>query len=239
MNYTLRPLGDHAVVIQLGTSIQQETHEMVKAVTTFFETRTIDWLVEFIPAFTTVTLYYDPIRIIESNKPFQNTLPYKIICSEIEHMLSQLTIGEQSDSRIVDIPVCYGGEFGPDIEEVVDHNHMSTEEVITKHSNGDYLVYMIGFAPGFPYIGGMSPDIATPRRESPRLKIPAGSVGIAGEQTGVYPIETPGGWQLIGRTPLKLFKPNNDDSPSLLKAGDRIRFTPISFEEYKALEEEQ
>ncbi|MGD6957550.1 5-oxoprolinase subunit PxpB [Rossellomorea aquimaris] len=239
MNYTLRPLGDHAIVIQLGTSIQQETHEMVKAVTTFFETRTIDWLVEFIPAFTTVTLYYDPIRIIESNKPFQNTLPYKIVCSEIEHLLSQLTIGEQSDSRIVDIPVCYGGEFGPDIEEVADHNHMSTEEVIAKHSIGDYLVYMIGFAPGFPYIGGMSPDIATPRRESPRLKIPAGSVGIAGEQTGVYPIETPGGWQLIGRTPLKLFKPNNDDSPSLLKAGDRIRFTPISLEEYKTLEEEQ
>jgi inhibitor of KinA len=239
LNYSLRPLGDHAVVIQLGKSIQHETHEMVKAVTTFFENRTIDWLVEFIPAFTTVTLYYDPIKIIESHKPFQNTLPYTIVCSEIEHMLSQLTTLEQSDSRIVDIPVCYGGEFGPDLEEVANHNHMSTEEVITKHSNGDYLVYMIGFAPGFPYIGGMSPEIATPRRESPRLKIPAGSVGIAGEQTGVYPIETPGGWQLIGRTPLKLFKPNNDDSPSLLKAGDRIRFTPISFEEYKALEEEQ
>lgn len=239
MNYSLRPLGDHAIVIQLGNSIQQETHEMVKTVTTFFETRTIEWLVEIIPAFTTVTLYYDPIKIIESHKPFQNTLPYKIVCSEIEHMLSQITTLEQSDSRIVDIPVCYGGEFGPDLEEVANHNHISTEDVIAKHSKGDYLVYMIGFAPGFPYIGGMSPDIATPRRESPRLKIPAGSVGIAGEQTGVYPIETPGGWQLIGRTPLKLFKPNNNDSPSLLKAGDRIRFTPISFEEYKVLEEEQ
>ncbi|MGM0752151.1 MAG: 5-oxoprolinase subunit PxpB [Bacillota bacterium] len=239
MNYSLRPLGDHAIVIQLGKSIQQETHEMVKAVTTFFENRTIDWLVELIPAFTTVTLYYDPIKIIESHKPFQNTLPYTIVCSEIEQMLSKLTTLEQSDARIVDIPVCYGGEFGPDLEEVANHNHMSTEEVIEKHTNGDYLVYMIGFAPGFPYIGGMSPEIATPRRESPRLKIPAGSVGIAGEQTGVYPIETPGGWQLIGRTPLKLFKPNDDDSPSLLKAGDRIRFTPISLEEYKALEEEQ
>ncbi|WP_052504549.1 5-oxoprolinase subunit PxpB [Rossellomorea aquimaris] len=239
MNYSLRPLGDHAIVIQLGKSIQQETHEMVKAVTTFFENLTIDWLVELIPAFTTVTLYYDPIKIIESHKPFQNTLPYTIVCSEIEQLLSKLTTLEQSDARIVDIPVCYGGEFGPDLEEVANHNHMSTEDVIEKHTNGDYLVYMIGFAPGFPYIGGMSPEIATPRRESPRLKIPAGSVGIAGEQTGVYPIETPGGWQLIGRTPLKLFKPNDDDSPSLLKAGDRIRFTPISLEEYKALEEEQ
>lgn len=239
MTYTIRPQGDHAVVIQLGNSIQQDTHELVKAVTNLFENQKIDWLVEFIPAFTTVTLYYDPIKIIESHKPFQNTLPYTVVCSEIEHMLSHLKTGEQEESRIIDIPVCYGGEFGPDLEEVANHHHMSTDDVIKIHTNGDYLVYMIGFAPGFPYIGGMSPEIATPRRESPRLKIPAGSVGIAGEQTGVYPIETPGGWQLIGRTPVKLFKPDNGESPSLLKAGDRIRFTPISPEEYKALEEDQ
>ncbi|MCA1059835.1 5-oxoprolinase subunit PxpB [Rossellomorea aquimaris] len=239
MNYTLRPLGDHAVVIQLGSSIQNETHERVKAVTNLFENQRPHWLVEYIPAFTTVTLYYDPMKIIESHQPYQHTLPYKIVCSEIEHALSNMTLGEQEGSRIIDIPVCYGGEFGPDLEEVANHHQLTTEEIISKHANGDYLVYMIGFAPGFPYIGGMSPDIATPRRKSPRLKIPAGSVGIAGEQTGVYPIETPGGWQLIGRTPLKLFKPENDDSPSLLQAGDRIRFKPISFEEYKALEEEQ
>ena len=239
MNYTLRPLGDHAIVIQLGSSIQQETHDLVKAVTNIIETHSFDWLLEYIPAFTTVTLYYDPIKITESHKPFQNTLPYKVVCSEIEHMLSTLKTEEKEEARIIDIPVCYGGEFGPDLEEVADHHQLSTEEVITKHSNGDYLVYMIGFAPGFPYIGGMSPEIATPRRKSPRLKIPAGSVGIAGEQTGVYPIETPGGWQLIGRTPIKLFQPDHAESPSLLKAGDRIRFTPISLEEYKALEEEQ
>jgi inhibitor of KinA len=239
LNYTLRPLGDHAVVIQLGNSIQQETHELVKSVTNLIEIQSIDWLVEFIPAFTTVTLYYDPIKIIESHMPFQNTLPYSVVCSEIKDLLSELTNDEKTEPRIVDIPVCYGGEFGPDLEEVANHHHLSTEEVINIHSNGDYLVYMIGFAPGFPYIGGMSSEIATPRRKSPRLKIPAGSVGIAGEQTGVYPIETPGGWQLIGRTPVKLFQPDNNASPSLLKAGDRIRFTPISLEEYKALEEEQ
>ncbi|QHE59988.1 5-oxoprolinase subunit PxpB [Rossellomorea vietnamensis] len=239
LKYTLRPLGDHAVVIQLGSSIQQETHDLVKAVTNLIETQSFDWLVEYIPAFTTVTLYYDPIKLTDSHKPFQNTLPYTVVCSEIENMLSNLKTGEKGEARIIDIPVCYGGEFGPDLEEVANHHQLSTEEVITKHMNGDYLVYMIGFAPGFPYIGGMSPEIATPRRKSPRLKIPAGSVGIAGEQTGVYPIETPGGWQLIGRTPLKLFKPDNNDSPSLLKAGDRIRFTPISLEEYRALEEEQ
>jgi inhibitor of KinA len=239
LNYTLRPLGDHAIVIQLGNSIQQETHESVKAVTHLFENQTPDWLVELIPAFTTVTLYYDPISIIESHRPFQNTLPYPVVCSEIEHMLSHLNTYKKEEARIIDIPVCYGGEFGPDLEDIANHHQLSPEEVIKIHTNGDYLVYMIGFAPGFPYIGGMSSEIATPRRKSPRLKIPAGSVGIAGVQTGVYPIETPGGWQLIGRTPVKLFQPDNDDSPSLLKAGDRIRFTPISLEEYKALEEEQ
>ncbi|MBN8192366.1 5-oxoprolinase subunit PxpB [Bacillus sp. NTK074B] len=239
MNYTIRPLGDHAVVIQLGSSIQQETHEQVKALTNLFENQTPDWLVEYVPAFTTVTLYYDPIKIVESQKPFQNTPPYTVVCSKIEHMLSHLTPAEQVDAQIIDIPVCYGGDFGPDLEEVANHHHISVEEVIEKHSHGDYLVYMIGFAPGFPYIGGMSQEIATPRKKSPRLNIPAGSVGIAGEQTGVYPIETPGGWQLIGRTPLNLFRPDHDDSPSLLNAGDRIRFKPISLEEYKALEEEQ
>ncbi|MCA1064294.1 5-oxoprolinase subunit PxpB [Rossellomorea sp. AcN35-11] len=237
MDYSIRPLSDHAVVIQLGNSIQQETHERVKAVSTFFEARTIDWLVEIVPAFTTVTLFYDPIKIIDSCRTSHSASPYSIVCSQLGEMLTQLAVEKQSDARIVDIPLCYGGEFGPDLEVVANHNHMTTEEVIKRHSTGDYLVYMIGFAPGFPYIGGMSKDIATPRRDSPRLRIPAGSVGIAGEQTGVYPIETPGGWQLIGRTPLRLFDPADDDSPSLLKAGDRIRFTPISLEEFKALEE--
>jgi inhibitor of KinA len=132
--------------------------------------------------------------------------------------------------------VCYGGELGPDLEFVAEHNKLSAEEVIGIHSASVYLVYMIGFAPGFPYIGGMSGKIAAPRRSSPRLKIPAGSVGIAGSQTGIYPIETPGGWQLIGQTPLKLFQPESK-SPSLLKAGDVIQFKPISYNQF--LEEKE
>ena len=134
--------------------------------------------------------------------------------------------------RTVSIPVCYGGEFGPDLEYVARHNNLTTDEVIHIHSSGEYLVYMIGFAPGFPFLGGLSPKIATPRRPSPRATIPAGSVGIAGMQTGVYPIETPGGWQLIGRTPQKLFLPN-ENPPSLLQAGDVVKFCPISFQEYQ------
>jgi inhibitor of KinA len=134
----------------------------------------------------------------------------------------------------VDIPVCYGGDYGPDLDAVSFHTGLSTEEVVAIHGEPDYLVYMIGFAPGFPYLGGMSERLASPRRESPRAKIPPGSVGIAGSQTGVYPIETPGGWQLIGRTPLRLFRPERDE-PSLLRTGDRVRFHAIERAEYRDL----
>ena len=136
--------------------------------------------------------------------------------------------------RVVRIPVLYGGEFGPDLDFVAKHNGLTKDEVIAIHTSGDYTVHMIGFAPGFPFIGGMSERIAAPRRETPRLKIPARSVGIAGVQTGVYPIETPGGWQLIGRTPLELFLPD-ENPPSLLVAGDKITFYEITSEEYQDL----
>jgi len=143
-------------------------------------------------------------------------------------------VSQEQKQEIVEIPVCYGGKFGPDLEIVAKHNQLTPDEVITIHSEGLYLIYMIGFAPGFPYLGGLSDKIATPRRESPRFKIPAGTVGIAGDQTGVYPIETPGGWQLIGRTPVKLFNPKHS-SPTLLKTGSYIRFIPIPPKEYEQL----
>jgi inhibitor of KinA len=143
---------------------------------------------------------------------------------------------KESKQRFVEIPVCYGGEYGPDLEAVAEYHHLSTSEVVEIHSKEEYLVYMIGFAPGFPYLGGMSEEIATPRRHSPRLSIPEGSVGIAGMQTGVYPISTPGGWQLIGRTPLELFCPN-ENPPTLLQSGDIVKFVPISLEEYQANKE--
>ncbi len=122
-------------------------------------------------------------------------------------MLHRLGEASEPPPRTVEIPVCYGGEFGEDLAFVAEHADLTPDEVIEIHSGAEYLVYMLGFAPGFPYLGGMPERITAPRRDSPRLKIPAGSVGIAGSQTGVYPIETPGGWRLIGRTPLALFRP--------------------------------
>jgi inhibitor of KinA len=234
MDYRFHPLGDNAVIIELGEDINLETHQKVNMVTTLFDEQPFEWMIEYVPAFTTVTVFYDPLKISDFSS---STLPYDYVCGQLKPLLESLKIGEFSSERIVEIPVCYGGELGPDLEYVAEYNGLTPEEVIHIHSSGDYLVYMIGFAPGFPYIGGMSEKIATPRRESPRLKIPAGSVGIAGKQTGIYPIETPGGWQLIGRTPIKLFRPD-DKSPSLLKAGDRIRFKPITIEEYEQWKED-
>lgn len=154
----------------------------------------------------------------------------------INTLFLQLKDQDLYKERIVSIPVLYGGEVGPDLEYVAKHHGISPEEVIQIHSKNDYLVYMIGFAPGFPYLGGLDERIATPRKKTPRLQIAAGSVGIAGNQTGVYPLETPGGWQIIGRTPRKLFLPNQSP-PTLLQSGDTIRFVPITPEEYKVYQE--
>ncbi|MDR7073243.1 5-oxoprolinase subunit PxpB [Fictibacillus barbaricus] len=232
MDFTLEPLGDTAVIIELGTDINLDTHQKVKTVSKALDENLYDWMIEYVPGFTTVSVFYDPMKI-NSEK-----LPYENVAKQLISLLKNLNAGEDTEARVVTIPVCYGGEFGPDLEEVAEHNGLTPEEVIEIHSNGDYLVYMIGFAPGFPYIGGMSEKIAAPRRKDPRLKIPAGSVGIAGKQTGVYPIETPGGWQLIGKTPRALFLPNGE-SPSLLKAGDKIKFEPITIEEFQNWEENE
>lgn len=226
MKYWLYPLGDNGITVEFGRTIDLETHKKVKAFSDTLDRSPFLGLIEYVPAYTTVSLFYDLTYFSKS--------PYQKVCQVIEGLLANLQINQQLSSRIVKIPVCYGGEFGPDLEFVAKHNNLSEEEVIRIHSSGEYLVYMIGFAPGFPYLGGMPEQIATPRRSSPRLIIPAGSVGIAGKQTGVYPIETPGGWQLIGRTPLTLFQPQTAP-PSLLQSGDQISFIPISKAEYESL----
>lgn len=233
MEFTLHPLDDRSVMIELGKEINNETVEKVKQLSSFFEEQSLDWLIEYVPAFTTISIFYDPMYFFNS---LEKALPYTRVCEKIKELLLNFKMNERSEPRTVEIPVCYGGELGPDLDHVATYNHLTPEEVIDYHSSGDYTVYMIGFAPGFPYIGGMPEKLATPRKKTPRLKIPVGSVGIAGIQTGVYSIETPGGWQLIGRTPKKLFRPW-EDVPSVLKAGDKIIFKPISLKEFKEWED--
>ncbi|TYR79366.1 5-oxoprolinase subunit PxpB [Priestia megaterium] len=230
--YTIYPLGDSGLVVSFGDEIQLSVHEQVQKLTKLLEAEPFEGMIEYVPAFTTVTIYYHPWIVGDKGKHD----PYQVVKERVESLLKHDRKEVVAESRLIDIPVCYGGEYGPDLIEVAKHNSLTEQEVIHIHTSKEYLVYMIGFAPGFPYLGGMSEKIAAPRKETPRSAIPKGSVGIAGKQTGIYPIETPGGWQLIGRTPLALFTPNAA-SPSLLRAGDRIRFVEITQEEYEARKE--
>ena len=226
MKPSFSPLGDGAIVIELGNEIDEQTEQLVRKVGALLENREPAWMIEFIPAFITVTVFYDPC-----------IAAYGDVQKELAELSAHLGEELAIESKTVVIPVCYGGEFGPDLEFVAQHNGLTVREVIAIHTAGNYSVNMIGFAPGFPFLRGMSEKIAAPRRDSPRLRIPERTVGIAGMQTGVYPIETPGGWQLIGRTPLRLFRPENR-IPSLLRAGDKVTFREISVEDYHAWEED-
>ncbi|HEY5523908.1 MAG TPA: 5-oxoprolinase subunit PxpB [Clostridium sp.] len=224
-------ISEVSALIEFGKEISEDINKKVRTFCAFLDEHPFNGMVEYIPAFASVSVVYNPLKMNSES-------PYRVVKAVLEDILSKLDFSSVDEEHIVEIPVCYGGEFGPDIEHVAKINNITVDEVIKIHSEGKYLVYMIGFSPGFPYIGGMSEKIAAPRRESPRTAIPAGSVGIAGMQTGVYPIETPGGWQLIGRTPTKMFDLNGNPQ-SLLKSGDIAKFYPISYEEYLKLKEEK
>ncbi|EMR04606.1 5-oxoprolinase subunit PxpB [Cesiribacter andamanensis] len=225
------PLGDAALVVQFGDAISPQVHARVRSLATHLEQHPLAGLLEIVPAYTTLTLYYKPAAVASRTE----ITPYEQFLSQVEEIVAELQQAAPPPARLVEIPVCYGGAFGPDLDEVARHCHLSPEEVIKLHQQGEYLVYMLGFAPGFAYLGGLPEQLATPRKAEPRQAIPSGSVGIAGLQTGIYPLETPGGWQLIGRCPLQLFDPRQD-SPSQLQMGDRLRFVAISEPEFRKLE---
>jgi len=225
MTYPIIPCGDTAVTIQIGNEISEAVNGEVVAVLEAIAAAQIAGVRELVPSYTSVCVHYDPLR-----------LSYDQLLLELNQMQIETNHGSESQKTIIKIPVCYGGEYGPDLAFVAEHNGITTEEVIQLHSAGTYLVYMLGFLPGFAYMGGMNERIACPRLTSPRTKIPAGSVGIAGSQTGIYPLASPGGWQLIGRTPVKMFTMEDEKVRFALSAGDRVQFVPITEEEYKAME---
>jgi KipI family sensor histidine kinase inhibitor len=208
---TIRPASDRSLLVTFGEVISLDSHHQVFHLTRSLED--VRGILNLHPAYTSVLIEFDP-RLVES--------------AAIEALVHQKMAGE-ADPRIaetprtVEIPVCYGGEFGPDLDDVASHTGLSPERVVELHSAADYLVYFLGFAPGFAYLGGLPPELATPRISAPRKHVPAGSVGIGGNQTGVYPIVSPGGWRLIGRTAVKLFDPSAAE-PVLLRMGDRLRF---------------
>lgn len=235
-NISFRPLGDSALVVQLGEGIDPAIHNQVKQLSILLENAPFNGFIEAVPSYNNLTIYYDPTAVYTFRPAQVKESIYQIVCNYISKLLLKIDQSLEADARLVEIPVMYGGQYGPDLEYVAAHNGLTTEEVIHIHSSTEYLVYMLGFAPGFPFMGGMDERLATPRKDSPRLSIPQGSVGIAGKQTGVYPLETPGGWQLIGQTPVELFLPDRFP-PTLLQPGDKVRFVPITSEDFKRYKE--
>ncbi|ANF96768.1 5-oxoprolinase subunit PxpB [Paenibacillus bovis] len=237
MEWTIHPLGDSALLIEFGQEIHSDTLGRIQTAAQQIEQNPFPGWIECVPSYTTLAVYYDLAVLSLMNHPGSPGI-YEQVCQLVEQRLLTALVQEKKQaSRIVEIPVCYGGEYGPDLQVVADHNRLTTDQVVQIHTSGDYTVYAIGFAPGFPYMGGMSPQIAALRKQTPRLTIPAGSVGIAGGQTGIYPLETPGGWQLIGRTPVRIFDPAQSP-PALLQSGDRVRFLSITAEEYVRWEQQ-
>ncbi|HEY6826384.1 MAG TPA: 5-oxoprolinase subunit PxpB [Gemmatimonadaceae bacterium] len=222
------PLGDSAVMITLGDTIDERTHRLVRAASRRIRAEPPPGFIDIVPAFVSIVVHYEPLTAREQTK---TGTPYDRVVGFLRERLADLDVEDLDEPRTVEIPVCYGGELGPDLDDVARLHGLTPEDVIRLHTGAEYLVYMIGFMPGFAYLGGLPERIATPRRKTPRTAVPAGTVGIGGRQTGVYPLVSPGGWNLIGRTPVKIFDFAREE-PTLVSTGDRVRFRAIARAEF-------
>jgi len=215
-----RTAGDRGLLVEYGDIIDPDVNNKVRSMAIVMEQNALEGVTEVIPTYRSLLIVYDPSGT--------NPAELQKALKTLESRLDEIKIPPPDT---VEIPVCYGGEFGPDIEYVAESHNLTVDEVIELHCRPQYLIYMVGFTPGFPFLGGLSEKLQTPRLETPRTFVPEGSVGIANNQTGIYPVASPGGWRLLGRTPVKLFAPGRRN-PFLYQAGDRIKFSPISAEEY-------
>lgn len=225
MTYRMLNAGEQGLVVELGDTIDPVLNRRVRALADGIRKLSHPSIIEIVPSYRSLLIYFDPL-----------SLPRNELCSMAISILGKeeaSTIAENK-SRTIVIPVCYGGDFGPDLAFVAEYARLKEKEVIAKHSGSSYLVYMLGFMPGFPYLGGLPEELAVPRLDKPRTKIPAGSVAIAGNQTGFYPLESPGGWRLIGRTPIfSLAYPMN--GAPLFMQGDYLKFQAISGSRYEKI----
>lgn len=229
-------LSEKSVTITFGTVIDDDLLDLITHFNQLLLNNPFSGLISTVPAYTTLAVFYDPLTVMLSE------LPGEVCFEKVSAHLNKIAEIKMEKSKVLAnhlvIPVCYGGDFGQDLLTVAKASQLTETEVVDIHTSGHYTIFMIGFVPGFAYMGGMDKRLSTPRKDIPAAKIPAGSVGIAGNQTGIYPMETPGGWQIIGRTPLKMFDVNREQ-PSLLKAGDRVSFKAVDQKEFNAFVEKE
>jgi inhibitor of KinA len=230
----IEPLGDSALLVRVIDQFERDPAEALRAVLAVhrrLETASIPGAIELAPAYTTVAVFFDLSQIAVEDATSSS---FDIFKTKIEGVLAHRARKTTAsvDSSAMEVPVCYAAEFAPDLAEVALHAGLSEEEVVSGHSSAKYRVNCVGFTPGFPFLSGLPARLATPRRATPRKEIPAGSVAIGGAQTGIYPRKSPGGWNIIGRTPLQLFDIQRE-SPALFHAGDHVRFRVISREEFE------
>jgi inhibitor of KinA len=234
MNLSLTPLGDHALIVTLADQIDAASSRRVQAAAAWLANPPLPGVTEIVPASTTLTVFYSPTALVAASTPVATLADW--LATQVRERLAALPESSlHSLPRLVEIPVCYGGEFGPDLEAVALRVKLSAAEVIARHTATEFFVLQLGFSPGFPYLHGLPAELSVPRRESPRTAVAPGSVGIANAQSCIYPLATPGGWQLIGRTPLRLFRPT-EQPPALLQPGDRVKFHAITPAEFKRRE---
>lgn len=223
-------LSEYALTVEYGQEINARVFQQVRYLDTLLRQKPFPGFRTTVPGYTTLSVYYDPRQL--SRSPLSGISCFDKAATYIRTLLPLETGVAPMSSRSIVIPVCYEDPFGPDLPAVAAYHRLTEQEVIDLHSKGTYHVCMMGFMPGFAYLSGLPASLATPRKQMPLQAVPVGSVGIAGEQTGIYPLESPGGWQIIGRTPLTLFNPSRSE-PALLKPGDRVSFKAISIRQYE------
>lgn len=223
--------GDQLLIVEFGDAVDVATNRRACAFARRLEASALAGVLDIVPSFTAVGVHYRATAV--ARQPGE--MPFAALRAAVEALLAAPLQGDDGQTRLVEIPVCYGGEFGPDLEEVAEATGLAVDEVVRLHGETAGRVFMLGFAPGHPFIGLWDERLAVPRRQTPRTKVPAGSVAIANRQGNVYPFDLPGGWNLIGRTPLAMFDARRE-SPALLRAGDSVRFVPISRAEFDAME---
>jgi len=226
------PMGDRALVVELAATADPEVNLRALALAETLRADPPPGVTDVVPCTASVTVHYDPLRSCEL---LHSAAPATTLAGLLQAACAAAPATVRRRARTVELPVSYGGEHGPDLEEVARHCGLDAGEVVRLHAAGVYRVCMLGFVPGFGYLGGLDPRLGIPRRASPRKRVPAGSVGIGGQQTGVYPLDTPGGWNIIGRTPRPMVDFTNADAPTLLVPGDRVRFVPVDAAEFARL----